>query len=207
MHTEASTSQQGSDTRETIVRTAHHMFMEHGYRSVSTRRIADACSLTQPALYHHFPNKEAIYLEVLRSDLARTKERLEAIEGCHTDTRKTLYEMVYYIIVNSPENMSQMFQDIRRETSKDFQKKISTWWHEAYRLPMVRVFQRGIDKGELRDPAEFGEDADKYVCLMVNMISRSIPSPGEVEESESDELIEKRATFVVEVLLNGVGSR
>ncbi|TMW70867.1 TetR/AcrR family transcriptional regulator [Alteribacter natronophilus] len=207
MQTEASTPQQGSDTRDMMVRIAHKLFMEYGYRSVSTRKIADACGLTQPALYHHFPNKEAIYLEVLRRDLGRTREALVKMEGQKGPTADTLYDMAYFIIVNSPENMSQMFQDIRRETSKSFQEKINNWWHEAYRVPISIVFQRGIDRGELRDPAEFGEDADKYVCLMVNMISRSIPSPGEVAEGENDQLIKKRASFVVEVLLNGVSSR
>ena len=52
--------------------TATHMlsvaakqFAEKGYSGASMRNIANAVGTTQAAIYHHFPNKNALYLAVL----------------------------------------------------------------------------------------------------------------------------------------------
>ncbi|RNA66576.1 TetR/AcrR family transcriptional regulator [Alteribacter keqinensis] len=193
-----------SQTQNRIVSTAHALFMEHGYRSVSTRRIADACGLTQPALYHHFSSKEAIYLEVLRTDLNRTKASLNRIAVLYDDVAECLFQMTYYILVNSPENMGQMVRDIRTEMSAAFREKINEWWHEAYRLPITAVFEKGIRNGVIRDPGQFDASAEKYVCLLVNMISQAIPSGGESDGQDSEAVAEKRAHFIIDVLLNGL---
>ncbi|WP_026691414.1 TetR/AcrR family transcriptional regulator [Alteribacter aurantiacus] len=192
------------ETQKRIIETAHVLFMEHGYRAVSTRRIADICGLTQPALYHHFPNKEAIYLEVLRTDLRRTREAITRLAKEYEDVRECLFQVTYYILGHSPENMGQMVKDIRSEMSEEFREKIHQWWNEAYCLPLVEIFERGIQSGVIRDPEQFDASAEKYVCVLVNMISQSVPSRQEVSEEGSELLARKRASFILEVLLNGL---
>ena len=41
--------------------------MTNGYKQTSTREIANRCGITQPNLYHHFANKQVIYLAVIES--------------------------------------------------------------------------------------------------------------------------------------------
>ena len=53
--------------------------MEHGFRAVSTRQIADGCGLTQPALYHHFSDKQDLYVAVMKESLSETQAALERI--------------------------------------------------------------------------------------------------------------------------------
>jgi AcrR family transcriptional regulator len=52
-------------TRERVLTIAAREFAEHGYQSVSMRRIAKACEFTPAALYYHFPDKAALYRETL----------------------------------------------------------------------------------------------------------------------------------------------
>ncbi|CUS25785.1 transcriptional regulator [Paucilactobacillus oligofermentans DSM 15707 = LMG 22743] len=52
-------------TRELIINSARKVFLEKGYAETSTRNIADVAGITQPAMYHHFNDKEAVYLEVV----------------------------------------------------------------------------------------------------------------------------------------------
>ncbi len=40
-----------AETQGTILRTAEQLFMTYGYGAVSTRHMAGACGLAQPALY------------------------------------------------------------------------------------------------------------------------------------------------------------
>jgi AcrR family transcriptional regulator len=49
-------------TREQIVRNSIRIFARDGFASATFQAIADSCKVTQPALFHHFKNKEALIL-------------------------------------------------------------------------------------------------------------------------------------------------
>jgi AcrR family transcriptional regulator len=59
------------ETRNAILRVAQHLFMTYGYRAVTTRQLAEACGLTQPAFYHHFADKRALYLAVVTEEVCQ----------------------------------------------------------------------------------------------------------------------------------------
>ncbi|MGA2550593.1 MAG: TetR/AcrR family transcriptional regulator [Burkholderiaceae bacterium] len=50
----------GHERRDEILGAAARLFVEHGFESVSTRRIADALGISQTTLYVYFPTKDAI---------------------------------------------------------------------------------------------------------------------------------------------------
>jgi AcrR family transcriptional regulator len=55
----------GSETRERIIRAARQVFSELGYDAATFQAIAERADLTRPAINHYFPNKRALYHEVL----------------------------------------------------------------------------------------------------------------------------------------------
>lgn len=55
------------DRKGQILREATRLFSEDGFDKVTIKELADACGITEPALYRHFPSKEAIYDRVLDS--------------------------------------------------------------------------------------------------------------------------------------------
>ncbi|MDE2042470.1 MAG: TetR/AcrR family transcriptional regulator [Alphaproteobacteria bacterium] len=50
--------------REQILDAALELFAHHGLNNVTTRQIAQRVGISQPSLYAHFPNREAICAEV-----------------------------------------------------------------------------------------------------------------------------------------------
>lgn len=70
--------------------------MELGYRKVSTRMIAEHCGITQPALYHHFKNKQDIYKEVINASIKQTEQALLNITKKFENLQECLYQIAIY---------------------------------------------------------------------------------------------------------------
>lgn len=62
--------EKGKATRAAIVAAARELFGEYGYDSTSIDAILRATGMARGALYHHFPNKEALFDAVLDAEIA-----------------------------------------------------------------------------------------------------------------------------------------
>jgi len=60
------TSAQAGETRETILRVAGELFAGDGYQATSVADIADAAGVTKGAVFHHFPSKDILFVEIWR---------------------------------------------------------------------------------------------------------------------------------------------
>ena len=191
-----------SETRKKIVKVAHELFMELGYRAVSTRRIAEACGITQPSLYHHFANKKAIYMEVIRTELFETKSALtRIIKRFHDDMEECLFQVAYYLLINKPSSMGQMFHDIEKELDQEHQIQIQKWWTESYRDPVASIFEKGIEDKKLRDPSQFGSYPVSSAYLLLGLIA-SKNTDYKMKESKAKE----QARFYTNVILHGLSA-
>jgi len=75
------------------------MFGREGYDKVTVKRLADACGVTEPAIYRHFKSKEAIYLAVLESLKGRLdyRDTFVKLEN-EKDVEKLLKTLAAHII-------------------------------------------------------------------------------------------------------------
>jgi len=80
------------NTRINILDKAAPLFAAKGYNGVSMRDLSKAVGLSAAALYHHFPDKHALYFEVMKhsfvdkanaiaSSVSSTGEPIERLEG------------------------------------------------------------------------------------------------------------------------------
>jgi AcrR family transcriptional regulator len=61
--------------RDAILKTAAHLFLEHGYQKTSMSLLSARLKITKPSLYYYFQNKEEILVECYRVGIAE-------IDGC-----------------------------------------------------------------------------------------------------------------------------
>ena len=55
------------DRRTELIQKATELFGRNGYEKVTIKGIAEACGVTEAALYRHFRSKDAIYIATLES--------------------------------------------------------------------------------------------------------------------------------------------
>ncbi|MDZ5473027.1 TetR/AcrR family transcriptional regulator [Bacillus sp. 31A1R] len=197
----------GIETRHLIVKVSRDLFMELGYRAVSTRKIATACQITQPTLYHYFENKEAIYLEVLRTELLETKNQLDQVISNHEDLEECLFQISYHLLLHVPKDLSQMEHDIRHELAEQHRGMIFQWWQAAYLTPISTVLEKGMNKGEIRHPSEYHTTVDSLSMLLLNLIKAYPPSDPSSPEIQIEKRAEEQARLFTNILLYGLAPK
>ena len=202
---------QRPDTEETcraILRAAHDLFMEHGYRVVTTRMVADASGVKQPLLYYHFADKETLYLEVHREKSLASHIALERIVARHNESIEArLYDVTRYLRQSRQHNMGMFFYELEHEMSPDMRLALKELFQTQILAPIITLFEDGIATGFLRSPQRGGVPPRLAAYLLLNTIS-NMPSKIEDEVlANRKDLPEKKcdiAGAVVHMLLYGM---
>lgn len=66
------------DGRERIIQAAFRLFAERGFYGVSISDVAESAGLVKSSIYHHFENKEALYLAVLGEAFDKISAEMKA---------------------------------------------------------------------------------------------------------------------------------
>lgn len=199
--------EQPEETRQTIIHTAERLFMENGYRAVSTRQIADACHLTQPALYHYFADKQHLYVEVVRANALQTQAGLEYIIRTTENIQERLQNAVRYLLNTTRYNLDIMMHDIRHELHPQHRATLHHLFHTGLILPIASIFEDGMCQGLLHTPQEGGVDALTAAHLFMSMLSRFVMNPDDNTSQETKtyhSLESNRAEVIVQILLHGL---
>jgi AcrR family transcriptional regulator len=211
-HTRANTIQRANteETRHAILRAARDLFMEHGYRVVTTRMVAEASGVKQPLLYYHFADKETLYLEVHREQATASRLALERIVARHNDmVSERLRAVAQYLRRSRHHNMGMFFYELEHEMSPAMRARLKELFQLSILIPIMSIFEEGISTGYLRSPEQGGVPARLATYLLLSTIS-NIPTSVEVEDAfatEKNGPSEKKydpVEMVVHVLLYGM---
>jgi len=93
--TKASRGAAVEDRPTQLIEIASRLFAAHGYAGTSLRDIAQQAKITKAALYYHFPNKEALYEQIVVDNLQALIDRVgEAVEQADSATEQVRAFMV-----------------------------------------------------------------------------------------------------------------
>lgn len=155
--------------RSEILAAARHLFMSRGYRAVSTRDIADAVGLTQPALYHHFGGKEALYVAVMEDELATISARLDRAVRLDARAVDRLIAAGTVLAAHGDHDLAQMFHDLRQEISEKNRQRIGGAFRMAMMTPMLAVIDALVEEGAI-DPAAAGMERGESAMLLLSNV-------------------------------------
>ncbi|MDM4769802.1 TetR/AcrR family transcriptional regulator [Solimonas sp. SE-A11] len=78
---------QTEEVRQRVVRTAQRLFLERGYMQTTLREISAAAGVSYGSLYHHFADKEGIFLELVLDGFEKNQQaadhQLNASQDSH----------------------------------------------------------------------------------------------------------------------------
>jgi AcrR family transcriptional regulator len=140
------TLSKGERTRQTVLQAAYELFLEKGYAAASMREIADRSGLALGGIYNHFPNKEAIFSELIidRHPFHQVLPLLQAAPGDTVEefVRNAARSMVAEL-GRRPDFIKLMFIEMVEFNGRDFPKMFETVFPQI--LPLIQRFQTSQD--------------------------------------------------------------
>ena len=197
------------DTYQLIMRISYRLFMELGYRKVSTRMIAEQCGISQPALYHHFKNKQQIYMEVIFNSIQQTEKALLKVIEKYDSLEDRLLQIAIFFMTNYQEDLMQMFHDLQHEMPEDVQKQLKTHWQSGFLQPVVGILENGVKKNEIA-PFESVNSNSFEIALIFLQYIQTVIQPSSMKtltDSQQEQLVSRKAQLIVHLFLHGIAKK
>lgn len=137
-------------TRERIQIEAARLFVASGYHGVSMREVAEAVGVTKPALYHHYSDKESLFLAILKAaviNLGGLIERANSQEGI----RAQLHTLVGDLIDSAPaQRVGMQLASELRHVSAERRAAFDQEYRQVWMGGLAKLINQAVEQGELR---------------------------------------------------------
>jgi AcrR family transcriptional regulator len=148
------TARSDKNLRSQILLAARDLFIEHGYRGLAMRQIAEAVGVSKPALYYHFQDKEELFLAVLYQAL----DELEALVARARDAAgqsglpHALRQLVGEIIARpaGERTVIRLASQEMGHLSEAGRAALVRLYQEKFLGGLESLIQAGVERGELR---------------------------------------------------------
>ena len=188
--------------RQRLLEISEKLFTQLGYQAVSIRDIATAAGVTNAALYYHFPNKDALFDEVIEHYADKLAQRLQ-VAGAKADTpRKQLAAMLYEYAKNVPERRSLLFS-LRRQPDDVDRKQLDRQHNRMVNrmlAPIEITINSAVDQGELRNLSNEYSPASLLLGLFHGMLQHR-RNCSEYQINAED------INLVIDIFWNGLSSK
>jgi AcrR family transcriptional regulator len=195
----SSDAQTNNDGRHRILHAASALFALRGFGSVSISDVAESAGLVKSSIYHHFENKEALYLAVLMDVCRYSCEQMEAgAQGATWRERlRGATRALSHLTGPNSHVLSLILGGIAQTPEKHKGKKadLATPLRREFISVLVREITNGVKAGELRKM-----DPELSALALVGVVTAVLQS---AEDSSSTE----RVDFAFDVFLQGVQRR
>ncbi|GAB4380554.1 MAG: TetR/AcrR family transcriptional regulator [Calditrichia bacterium] len=137
-----------TERKQFIKETARKLFNRFGYQKTSLDDIARQCGLAKPTLYYYYPNKEAIFDEIVLEDARLIFRNVEAAIDPHlpADQKFILFAKSIYENLKLHARQIQHVPDNFIEYSphgRPIVEKI----RELFKAKLRRILQEGLEQG------------------------------------------------------------
>lgn len=182
--------------RDKLLAAAAELFSTSAYREVSVADLTKSGGVRAPSLYHHFKDKEGLYVAWAEQALRRLGRAIaKSLEG-KTSTREQLSAVARALLENREMDLLVLLRDAKMATRPQSQERILQAYLAAIFEPLGGVIVRGIERGKMR-PEKIARMATAFVMGTLSL--------GRAYAMESIEP-EDAAAWWVKRFMNGFGA-
>ncbi len=139
-------------TVSSIFAAAEELFRRKPYADISMRDIAETAQVTTGALYHHFPGKEKLYLEMIRADLAKKQQMMAEATPLGGSCRERLRGLTR-VFLAMPRERRDLIRLVRRDINAfrgRTREAIIRAYQEALPNLVEPILREGVRRGEVK---------------------------------------------------------
>jgi AcrR family transcriptional regulator len=154
-----------------MIAAAAELFGKKGFRNTGIEDIGAAVGTAGPAIYRHFPSKEAILVEVLERAVERSRRDVVAARERGLPPEATLREVVRRavahvieerdLVVLAAQEVAELSLDSRRRFRRGRRRVLRAW------MDALRAVRPALSEAEARS-----------VCLAALALITSVPRTG-----------------------------
>ena len=193
-------SEQLAKTRTAIMKTATKLFLNKGFGETSTRDIAKEIGITQPALYHHFNDKEVLFLDVMTAHGSKVRQEVNRVMR-ETDQKgeDRLWELAKTLLRLHPKDIYEQWQSAGKLLTQSSRRKLNVIFMIDYIEPVSEFFKQPDVK--VRPDVLPKEAAELFIASLSPMFN-SFQKIGGRSITE-----EQRNRIILDVFMSGLGQR
>ena len=149
--TPPSAGRRGPETRDAIDRAAVELFARRGYHATSMRAIAGAARIQPAAIYHWYPSKEAILVQLQDEFMERLTERVVAAIERHDRPALRLAAAVReHVVYHGLHSREAFVTDGEIRALTDGPREALIAWRDEYQAIFGELIAAGVADGSLR---------------------------------------------------------
>jgi len=128
-------------THQSILETAKDLFLTNGYKNTSTRDIAKAANITQPALYYHFSNKEILFIEINKQIGIQLKSAIEQIHKEQDTIENQLIKCTNALLTVYHRDIFSFIHQSSAEMEQENKQQLFYILNDYYLIPLQTIFE------------------------------------------------------------------
>jgi len=186
-------------TITSLLSSAEALFLKKNYADVTMEDIAEAAGVTKGAAYHHFANKESLYLAMMHSALEEKQALFQAAVASPGTCRERLRRLTQ-IFLELPREARDIMKLVPRDINI-FKDPVRNQLVRAYQSALPEqieiIIQDGIRDGELESA-----DARLLSWMYVAIVEVILTPYAERIFDDQDEMLD----FVIRLFFKAVGT-
>jgi len=156
--------------KQQIVETALELVAEHGADAVSAQLIADTIGLSQPAVFRHFPTKEAIWTAVIGWLQDRLADVWSEARGDQRDpppiwVLRRMFLGHVELIIRYPGLAKVVFSDHIRHQYPSLHEQFRVL-HQRYEREVTTLLEDAVRRSDLPSTTDVPAAATLFLCAI-----------------------------------------
>lgn len=146
----SSTASGAPSGKQRVLDAARSLFRDASYGDIGIAQILERAGVQAPTLYHHFGDKEGLFLAWSESAFARVEDRVHS-RGGGENTAESLTRYATALLTSVDFDLFQVLKDghrLQRPESRD--RVIGSYMRSIYE-PLATILVQAVATGELRN--------------------------------------------------------